>query len=389
MRGKKGKKHLQEPQKKTDSAEAGESSALATASFIEGLEQVNGVPLHSTALEEDLASADEEQVQRKLKKQAEKRREKENKKKRKKSTPQKSKKTGPATNEAKVKKAAKRKNSGDADAARPVKKQKVKEKKKTPAPESEEIRDPQPQELSEVEASPQSHRGEFSSDEELEESWKPSPKKQKGLSTKQIRTSPNHKPRKSSSGGENQPDKVREKKRLKRSGVTEAEVVLDEFLDFCAQYKASVESRAVEQALDCFVSNVEDQLTEKICSSKRLKTVMRENSKLATAIREKRQRLLDAKKELIKSERQLWLLQKDKSELEQKLNDLNQSKSFIKNLGELNRRYLQHRRKHPDEKETYGASSLPALLIEAKRIQTTELQLKQINDRLQKAVKQN
>ncbi|KAJ0002518.1 hypothetical protein NQD34_007667 [Periophthalmus magnuspinnatus] len=374
MGAKKGKKPPQKPQEKNkkalqiDMAVASDLSSLATASFIEGLQHSNGPPLHSTAVEEDLAAAEEEQVQKKLTKRPAAHKETKNQK-RPKSTPQ--------------KKATKRKSSGHADAARAVKKQMVKSQKGIT---SSEKSSQQSQEQSEGEAPSHGHRDMFSSDEDLEESWKPSPKKHKGLSSKRSRMSSSDRSRKSSSGSGYQPEKVREKKKLKRSSVTESEMVLDEFLDFFEQYKQTVESKAVNQALDYFASNVKDQLTEKIYSNKQLKTVMRENSKLASAIRTKRQRLLDAKNELIKSERQLWLLQKDKSELEQNLKDLNQSRTFLQNLRELNKRYLQHRQKNLQERETYGASSLPALLIEAKHVRTTELQLKEINDRLQKVV---
>ncbi|XP_072296081.1 uncharacterized protein cenpu isoform X2 [Eucyclogobius newberryi] len=383
MGAKKGQKP-QEPQQKNtlDPSDAGESSALATASFIEGLQQHNGAPLHSTALEEDLAAAEEEPVRRKSSERAAPNRR--GNEKRSKPAPQRRRKT--KTNKAEGNEAAKRKSSGDANAG-PAKKQKLKSKRKTPAADKRGGNG-EPQEASGGAPSPRSRGDVFTSDEELEESWNPSPKKRKGLGPKRSRTSSTDRSRKSSSGSERGAENVSEQKKPKRSGVTETEVALQEFLDFCQRYKATVESKAVKQALDCFASNVKEQLTEKICSSKRLKTVMSENSKLAAAIRAKRQRLLDAKNELIKSERRLWLQQKDKSELEQKLKDLSQSKTFLQNLRELNKRYLQHRRKNPEEKETYDASSLPALLIEAKHVQTTELQLKQINDRLQKKLKE-
>ncbi|CAL1614283.1 unnamed protein product [Knipowitschia caucasica] len=394
MGAKKGKKTPQKQQEtnkkasQVDSAETGEHS-LATESFIEGLNQNTGAPLHSTALEEDLAAAEEpEQSQKNLKKQAATR-EKTDKDKidGPKSSPQKRKK--PADPPRPDTKRKKKKSSGDADSDRAVKKQKVQSEKKSPAPETEQTSDAQPQ-PSEGAASPRRRRDFLlTSEEELEDSWKPSPKKQKRLGVKTRRPVSDKSRESSSESSEVQPENVKKKKKKsKRSVVTETEVVLDEFLDFCKQYKETVESKVVKKALDCFVSNVEEQLTEKISSCLLLKTAMAENSKLASAIRTKRQRLLDARNELVKSDRRVSLTEKDKEELEQKLKDLNQSKTFLENIRELNQRYLQHRRKNPEDRETYGASCLPALLIEAKHIQTTELQLKGINNRLEKTVKE-
>lgn len=389
MGGKKGNKPLQGPpeakKKKaltTATAESGELSAIASTSFIEGLQKNDGAVLHSTALEENLSTAEDDQEIQPKKKEEEKktkkhqtanREGKENRKKLK-STPQKTKKTGPGVKGADGKKAPKRKSSGNIDAARPAKKQKVNSKKK-PSTGSESV----PQSQEELDgSSPHRHRDVFSSDEDVgDSSWKPSPKRPqlKGLGL--TRTS--------SSGSGSQAEKGRKKKSThKRTGNTELDVVMEEFMNFCQQYKETVESKAVRQAIDHFSSSVEDQLTEKIASSKNLKSAMRESSKVASAIRTKRQRLLDAKYELIKAERKLCLLQKDQSQLKEKLEDLSQGRTFLQNIRELNQRYLQHRQKHPKEKETYGATSLPALLIEAKHIQTAEYQLKRINDRLQK-----
>lgn len=93
------------------------------------------------------------------------------------------------------------------------------------------------------------------------------------------------------------------------------------------------------------------------------------------------------------------MLEKEKAELQQRLADLRRSQAFLHDIRELNQQYLDYRQKHPKEKETvemhnnikypnavlsfndelnsasffqYGASSLPALLLETKHIKTAE-----------------
>lgn len=99
-----------------------------------------------------------------------------------------------------------------------------------------------------------------------------------------------------------------------------------------------------------------------------------------------------------RAERQEWLLQKEKVELQHRLTNLRQGQAFLCDVIELNRLYLDYQHKHPTEKEMvlthnptlninvtdsreylnarrsnslfffmqYGASSLPALLLETK-----------------------
>lgn len=354
-----------------------EELSLTSASFIKGLQQDFGAPLHSTAIEEDMKAAEEKQNDKGQGKVGKKREEAEKGKEPKmKATPQKSKKRVVAV---KGKKAVKRKSAGDTAAARPVKRPKFQSKTKSPESESGKSSGPQPQE--ESDGGPSQTSRNMSSDEDVEDtSWKPSPKKK-------VHGSGKKKSRKSSSGSGSQPENVRKKKSQKSSFRTELEVVLEAFKDFCGQYKETVESEGVKKALDYFSSNVKEQLMEKISITKQLKALTRENSKMASSIRTTRQRLLDAKNAQMKSERELRLLQKEKSKLELKLDDLSQGRTFLQNITKLNKQYLQYKQTHPKEKETYEASSLPALLLEAKHVQTTERQLRAINDRLEKTLK--
>ncbi|GLD74430.1 centromere protein U [Lates japonicus] len=90
-----------------------------------------------------------------------------------------------------------------------------------------------------------------------------------------------------------------------------------------------------------------------------------------------------------RAERQVWLLQKEKAELKLRLTDLRRSHAFLRDIRELNQQYLDYRHTHPKEKETYGASSLPALLLETRHIQTTEQQLSRINNQTEKRLQRN
>nr|XP_046262569.1 centromere protein U [Scatophagus argus] len=293
----------------------------------------------------------------------------------------------------------KEKSAGWTSAVRQRKNQHMKNGKKT---ESESGSGKSSDSLSHEESDPgTTKRGRkyiLSSDEEVVDediSWNPSPKKAKVRSLDRIRQSSSDtaKSRKLSSGSasakaeKTNTDKQRRKRRG-RQGGTELEVLLDAFLDFCEQYRESVESKAVKQSIYYFSSNVKEQLLEKISSYKEIRALKRENAKVGSLIRTKTQRLLDAKYELMRAEKQQWLLQKEKAELELRLADLRQSQAFLHDISELNRQYLGFRHKHPKEKETYGASSLAALLWETKHIHSTDHQLRDINNRLEKRLRE-
>ncbi|XP_051277080.1 centromere protein U isoform X2 [Dicentrarchus labrax] len=444
-RGAKVPRVPQDENKKGSSVDDGESpnlSVIERASFLEGLQLNYGNPLHSTAMEEDLSVLEEERANKgkagrkdipqtlktavkqrggaKKRKETERddeneeEEEEEEKKKKSRTTGGKvearsdptSNQPIPTANGLKKlvgKKPAKRRSAGQTSAARPVKNRQTKKgKKKESESGSGKSSDPQsqtsfsfypPKEESDISTTQQRRKKVLSSDEEETDedtSLNPSPKKAKVYSLSRTRksSSDGSKSRKSSSGsasaGANKADTNRQRKKRRPQGGTELEVVLEAFLDFCEQYRESVESKAVKQSIDCFSSNVKEQLLEKITSYKELKVLKRDNAKVGSLIRGKTQRLLDAKQELMRAERQVWLLQKEKAELELRLGDLRRGQAFLHDIKELNKQYLGFRHKHPREKETYGASSLPALLLEAKHIQAAEHQLRGINNRLER-----
>ncbi|KAM3612857.1 uncharacterized protein V6R79_015643 [Siganus canaliculatus] len=295
-------------------------------------------------------------------------------------------------------KPAKRKSAGQASAARTVKNEQIKNAKKRVI-ESESGKssgDSQSEEESDSGVTKRRHRRVLSSDDDdLDTSWKPSPKKVKMLSLDRGKMTPSEtrKFRKSSSGSTSAgamkagADKQKKKKRGGRSGRTDLDMALDAFVDFCEQYSESVESKAVKQSIECFSSNVKQQILEKISSNKDFKQLKRENAKVGSMIRTKTQRLLDAKYELMRVEREVWLLEKEKAKLKLRLADLRQSQAFLHEVRELNKQYRDFRRKHPTEKETYGASSLPALLLETRYVQSAEHQMNRANKQPEKRQK--
>ncbi|XP_068571457.1 centromere protein U [Cebidichthys violaceus] len=361
-------------------------SSIDKDSFFEGLQLNYGNPLHSTAVEEDLNVPEEDQrnggkAERKEVPQMAKTAVKQQ------GAAMKRKETERDGENEEKRKRSRRSTGG----TRPVENQQTKKgKNRESETGSGKSSDAAPQEKADP-----AHKRVLSSEEEEDEdgSWNPSPKKTMVLSLGRGRTSDKSKTRTSSSGSASAgPEKAtREQQRRKRrgGGGTESEVVLEAFLDFCDQYRESVESKAVKQAVDSFSSNVEEQLLEKISSSKDFKILKRENAKVGSSIRTKTQRLLEAKHELMRAERQAWLLEKEKAELEVRLADLRQGHAFLHDIRELNRQYLDYRHTHPKEKEMYGTSSLPALLLETKHIQGAQHQLGVTNNRLNKQLTKN
>ncbi|XP_038157378.1 centromere protein U-like [Cyprinodon tularosa] len=152
-------------------------------------------------------------------------------------------------------------------------------------------------------------------------------------------------------------------------GGSQLEVVLSAFVNFCQQYRETVESAAVRKSIDRFSKNVEVKLLEKISCLKEFRPLKRENTKMASLIQSKSQKLLKAKQELMRAEKEASLLQKKKAELQQRLADLRRGRAFLQDIRGLTTQYLAYPRRKPTEKKTYGGSSLAALLLETKLTQ--------------------
>ncbi|XP_056625348.1 centromere protein U isoform X1 [Triplophysa dalaica] len=229
-----------------------------------------------------------------------------------------------------------------------------------------------------------------SSSEELtdeDESFHPSKEKSKRRrsSSSRRQSGKKHKKTTKSSSESSERGGPSKKARDLRS-QSDLDVVLNAFQEFVGQYKQTVNSDAVKRTIDAFSRSVEEQLSEIITESRELKNLKRENAKVNSASNKKRTRLLEANNDLIKERAKLTSLQKECDELEQRLKALREGTSLLNKLQELNRRYLNHRTAHPDEVETFGASCLPAMLLEARCIMGTEQQLKNVNDQLQQII---
>ncbi|XP_040928609.1 centromere protein U isoform X2 [Betta splendens] len=173
--------------------------------------------------------------------------------------------------------------------------------------------------------------------------------------------------RKSSSGTSADAEKTNipdDRKSRGHREETDLDLVLAAFIDFCDKYRESVVSKAVKQSIDSFSNNVKEQLLKKISFYKEFRFLKRQNAKVGSLICRKTQRLLDAKNELMRAERQVRLLQTEKAELQLRLADLRLGYTFLHDIRELNTQYLRYRHKHHKENETYGASSKPAMLLE-------------------------
>ncbi|KAM9850165.1 centromere protein U [Aulostomus maculatus] len=397
MRAKKGRGAKALPVPPGDSQKSFDSpnlSVIERASFMEGLQQNYGNPLHSTAMEDELNASERAQTDKgrpggnaragpgkgevaKKKKRVDGGQ-----------AHMRSDRTNQTTRKVAEKKGAKRTSIKQMSAVRPRKDEHPKDKERERESGSGSSSDAESQEESDAGTSVRRRRNIVpSSDEEVEDSsWEPNPKKAKvyRLGVTRKSSSGTAKSRKSSSGSTS-PDPLRDERRGR--GGSELEVVLDAFLDFCEQYRDSLESKAVKQSIDSFSNNVKEQILEKISSYKDFRVLKQENIKVASLIRAKTQRLLDAKHELMTAERSVWRLQKEKAELELRLADLQRSQSFLHDIGELNRTYLDYRRQHPTEREMYGASSLPVLLLETKHLQGAEHQLRIINKHLRRSLR--
>ncbi|XP_072519355.1 uncharacterized protein cenpu [Salminus brasiliensis] len=248
----------------------------------------------------------------------------------------------------------------------------------------------------------QSQRRPSLSSEELtdeDESFHPSKEKRKSSGVRQraprassgLQQKGQKQKRKSSSGSSDGGNLHKKQKREKGAvkNPIDLDIVLEAFQDFVTQYKETVNSDSVKQAIDALSRSFEEQLTEMITATREFNDVKRKAVKINSALNRKKTRLLEAKNELIRSEDEVRRLQKEHDDLEQRLKALRQGTTFLTNLKELNQRYLDYRTAHPDEPEMYGPSCMPAMLLEARSIMGTENQLKMINDKLQQVLEEN
>ncbi|NXQ79374.1 CENPU protein, partial [Nyctibius grandis] len=177
-------------------------------------------------------------------------------------------------------------------------------------------------------------------------------------------------------------------KELKRSprDITELDVVLAEFEKIAANYGQSIESNVCRKAINGFCSAFKDQITDLIVEVQELKNMKKKNAKVIADIKKKRQRLLQLSEELIGAEPQLIKLQREYAEIQERKSSLRQATELLTDLKELQQDCLDYREENPKEKVVYGTSSLPALLVESRRILGAEKHFQNINMKLEEAL---
>ncbi|NWU74136.1 CENPU protein, partial [Onychorhynchus coronatus] len=175
---------------------------------------------------------------------------------------------------------------------------------------------------------------------------------------------------------------------LKRSprDITELDVVLAEVEKIAANYRQSIESNICRKAIDDFCSAFKGQITDLIAGVQELKNMKRKNAKAVTNIKKKRQRLVQLREELIGAEPQLTQLQREYAEIKERKSSLRQTIELLTDLKELQQDCLDYREENPKEKVVYGTSSLPALLVESRRILGAERHFRNINAKLEEAL---
>ncbi|NXC22247.1 CENPU protein, partial [Corythaeola cristata] len=174
-------------------------------------------------------------------------------------------------------------------------------------------------------------------------------------------------------------------KELKRSprDITELDIVLTEFEKIAANYRQSIESNSCRKAINGFCSAFKDQITDLLW---KLFQRLPDLFQIITDIKKKRQQLLQLREELIGAEPQLLQLQREYAEIQERKSSLRQATELLTDLKELQQDCLDYREENPKEKLVYGTSSLPALLVESRRILGAERHFQNINTKLEEAL---
>ncbi|XP_054846682.1 centromere protein U isoform X2 [Eublepharis macularius] len=165
--------------------------------------------------------------------------------------------------------------------------------------------------------------------------------------------------------------------------VTELDVILDECEKITAQYKQGVEMKICRRAIDSFYVGFRDQAVNTSKEAEELRRTKLRSSKMVGKINKKRLRLFEVKEELIRTEPQLKKLQRECTELREKISSLRNARRLLNNLKDLKQEHVCNQKKKPQEKVVYGVHSLPALLVESRRILGAESHFQNINSKLQ------
>ncbi|NXD22019.1 CENPU protein, partial [Spelaeornis formosus] len=177
-------------------------------------------------------------------------------------------------------------------------------------------------------------------------------------------------------------------KDLKRSSrdITELDIVLSEVEKIAANYRQSIESNICRKAINDFSSDFKDQITDLIAGVQELKNTKKKNAKAIKDIKRKIQQLVQVRDPLIRAEPQLKQLEREYAEIQERKACLRQTVELITDLKELQQDCLDYKEENPKEEMVYGTVSLPALLMESRRILRAESHFKSINTKLEEAL---
>ncbi|XP_061228037.1 centromere protein U [Neopsephotus bourkii] len=177
-------------------------------------------------------------------------------------------------------------------------------------------------------------------------------------------------------------------KEIKRStrDITELDIVLTEFEKITANYRQSIESDICRKAINSFCAAFKDEITDLIVEVQELENMKKRNAKVLTDMKKKRQQLFQLGQEQLRAEQQLVRLQTEYAEVQERQSALRQATELLTHLKELQQDCLDYREENPTETMVYGISSLPALLVESRRILQAEKHFQNINMKLEEAL---
>ncbi|KAK9398955.1 centromere protein U [Crotalus adamanteus] len=166
--------------------------------------------------------------------------------------------------------------------------------------------------------------------------------------------------------------------------VTKEKVVLKELEKITTEFKKEVKQEKYKNVIDKFHTRLKDELNDISADAEKLKNTKLKQTKMVRKTNKKRKRLIEIKGDLFRNELELKKLKKEYSKLQEKMSCLRNAVQFIKDLKSLQQ--MKNEKENSQEKLVYGISSLPALLMESRRILGAESHLQNINTKLQESL---
>ncbi|XP_070613620.1 centromere protein U [Erythrolamprus reginae] len=166
--------------------------------------------------------------------------------------------------------------------------------------------------------------------------------------------------------------------------VTKERVVLKVLEKITMEYKEEVEQKKYKNVIDKFHASFKDQFNDISADAEKLKNTKLKQTEMVRKTNKEREHLIKIKGKLFRNESELEKLKKEHSKLKEKISCLKNAVQFLKDLKNLQQ--IKNEEEKPQEKIGYGISSLPALLMESRRILGAESHLQNINTKLQKSL---